>query len=81
MDRIVPGLEQEAFEAVAEAIDARSLSVEGRAVLRFWAARRMREIPAAVFHRSQRGARELRPSFRVAIAHAADDIVEGKTPA
>lgn len=72
------GVDQEVWGAVAATIDASSLSNEGRAALRFWAAEQMREMPGRVWRRRQDRGTELRLSFKQALAITADRIVAGE---
>jgi hypothetical protein len=78
--------EQDAWRAVHVAAAGKGLDDRQTADLRLWAARRMKEVPGAVWRYSAPSAEAsfvpapLRPSFSTALGHAADDLIAGRQP-
>lgn len=68
--------DQGLWRAVHEIGSAKAFSSRQFLELRKWALQRAQEMPGTVFDYEDLG--RLRPSFRTAIEHAANDIVAGR---
>lgn len=67
--------EQSLWRLVHEVGAAKCLDAERLGGLRWWAADRARNLAAAVFDDDG-----IRASFRVALGHAADELIAGRQP-